>query len=87
MDECARSERDGLPRDGRRAGRGGGRLHIGGIVLLIYRRRTVGPVFAATTENDKFMYVFLVTAICLGIFATMVGAGVFGGDYNYRLGS
>lgn len=57
-----------------------------GIVLLIYRRRTVGPVFAATTENDKFMYVFLVTAICLGIFATMVGAGVFGGDYNYRLG-
>lgn len=57
-----------------------------GIVLLIYRRRTVGPVFAATTDNDKFMYVFLATAICLGIIATMAGAGVFGGDYNYRLG-
>ena len=30
-----------------------------GIVLLIYRRRTVGPVFAATTKNDKVMYLFL----------------------------
>ena len=30
-----------------------------GRALLIYRRRTVGPVFSATTRNDKFIYVFL----------------------------
>jgi respiratory nitrate reductase gamma subunit len=55
-----------------------------GIALLIYRRRTTGPVFAATTKNDKTMYVFLVAAICLGILATMTGAGVLGDGYNYR---
>ena len=55
-----------------------------GIALLIYRRRTTGPVFAATTKNDKTMYVFLVAAICLGIVATMTGAGVLGDGYNYR---
>jgi respiratory nitrate reductase gamma subunit len=55
-----------------------------GVALLIYRRRTSGPVFAATTKNDKAMYVFLVAAICLGVLATMVGAGVLGDGYNYR---
>lgn len=55
-----------------------------GIALLIYRRRTVGPVFAATTRNDKTMYIFLVAAICLGIVTTMVGAGVLGEGHNYR---
>src|SRR5690606_2109931 len=33
-----------------------------GIALLIYRRRTRGPVFMATTVNDKVMYVALVAA-------------------------
>ena len=55
-----------------------------GIVLLIYRRRSVGPVYAATTDNDKFMYIFLVSAICLGVLATLVGAGVLGSGHNYR---
>lgn len=55
-----------------------------GVVLLVYRRRTSGPVFAATTKNDKTMYVFLVAAICLGMVATMTGAGVLGDGYNYR---
>jgi respiratory nitrate reductase gamma subunit len=55
-----------------------------GVALLVYRRRTTGPVFAATTKNDKTMYVFLVAAICLGIVATMTGAGVLGDGYNYR---
>ena len=55
-----------------------------GIVMLIYRRRTVGPVFAATTKNDKVMYIFLVAAICLGLLTTMVGAGVLGEGHNYR---
>jgi nitrate reductase gamma subunit len=55
-----------------------------GIVLLIYRRRTVGPVFAATTRNDKTMYVFLSAAIALGLLTTLVGAGVIGEGHNYR---
>jgi nitrate reductase gamma subunit len=55
-----------------------------GIVLLIYRRRTVGPVFSATTGNDKFMYVFLAAAICLGLITTFYGSGIFGPAYNYR---
>ena len=33
---------------------------LAGISLLIYRRRTTGPVFMATTANDKLMYVVLV---------------------------
>lgn len=57
---------------------------LSGIVLLIYRRRTVGPVFAATTKNDKVMYLFLAGAICLGVVATMTGAGVLGEGHNYR---
>jgi nitrate reductase gamma subunit len=55
-----------------------------GIALLIYRRRTVGPVFAATTRNDKTMYVFLLAAISLGLLTTLVGAGVLGEGHNYR---
>lgn len=58
-----------------------------GVVLLIYRRRTVGPVFLATTKNDKLMYIFLFAAICLGITATILGSGLIPHDaYNYRLG-
>lgn len=61
-----------------------GTATLGGIALLVYRRRTVGPVFAATTRNDKTMYVFLVGAICLGVLTTLVGAGVIGEGHNYR---
>ncbi len=57
---------------------------LSGIVLLIYRRRTVGPVFAATTKNDKVMYLFLAGAIVLGVVATMAGAGLLGDGHNYR---
>ncbi|MCB0918826.1 MAG: respiratory nitrate reductase subunit gamma [Actinobacteria bacterium] len=55
-----------------------------GIVLLIYRRRTVGPVFSATTGNDKFMYLFLVAAILLGLLTTFLAAGFVDHGYNYR---
>ena len=55
-----------------------------GITLLIYRRRTVGPVFSATTKNDKFMYLFLVAAILLGLLTTMLASGLLGTEYNYR---
>ncbi|HEY4614150.1 MAG TPA: respiratory nitrate reductase subunit gamma [Citricoccus sp.] len=41
-----------------------------GVVLLIYRRRTTGPVFMATTANDKVMYVVLVGAILAGLAVT-----------------
>ncbi|HET9348146.1 MAG TPA: respiratory nitrate reductase subunit gamma, partial [Arthrobacter sp.] len=40
---------------------------LGGILLLIYRRRTTGPVFMATTGNDKTMYVVLTAAIVFGL--------------------
>ena len=55
-----------------------------GIALLVYRRRTRGPVFRATTVNDKVMYVFLVAAIAAGLTATTLGSGLFGEAYNYR---
>ncbi|GAA3237244.1 respiratory nitrate reductase subunit gamma [Actinocorallia longicatena] len=56
---------------------------LAGIVLLIYRRRTSGPVFSATTRNDKLMYVFLGGAIAFGLLATLVENGILGG-YDYR---
>ena len=55
-----------------------------GIALLIYRRRTRGPVFMATTVNDKIMYVVLVAAIVAGLCITALGSGVVGEAYNYR---
>ena len=55
-----------------------------GISLLIYRRRTTGPVFMATTANDKLMYVVLVAAIVAGLCATALGSGVVGEEHNYR---
>jgi nitrate reductase gamma subunit len=55
-----------------------------GMAILIYRRRTVGAVFSATTRMDKTMYVFLATVILLGLGNTVV-ANLFG-DYDYRLG-
>ncbi|BBX74931.1 respiratory nitrate reductase subunit gamma [Mycobacterium shinjukuense] len=55
-----------------------------GLALLIYRRRTRGPVFLATTANDKVMYVFLVGAIAAGLYATALGSGVVGEPYDYR---
>lgn len=55
-----------------------------GIGLLIYRRRTRGPVFMATTANDKLMYVVLVAAIVAGLCATALGSGVVGEAYDYR---
>jgi len=56
-----------------------------GVALLIYRRRTTGPVFLATTRNDKLMYVVLVAAIVLGMVATLTcGAYPDGAEHNYR---
>ena len=58
-----------------------------GMVILIYRRRTVGPVFSATTVMDKVMYAFLAAAILLGMWNTIAGSiFTLGGEYNYREG-
>ncbi|GAA0919046.1 respiratory nitrate reductase subunit gamma [Pseudonocardia zijingensis] len=55
-----------------------------GVAILIYRRRTTGPVFMATTRNDKLMYVVLVAAIVVGLTTTLLGAAG-GEEHNYRL--
>ena len=47
------------------------------------RDRTSGPVFRATTRNDKLMYVVLVAAIVAGLTTTLLGAGG-GEEHNYR---
>ena len=71
---------------------GGGGLLAGvatvvGLAILVYRRRTVGPVFSATTVMDKVMYAFLVVAILLGMWNTVAGSILtIGGEYNYREG-
>lgn len=56
---------------------------IAGLIILIYRRRTVGPVFLATTRMDKFMYVMLGAALLFGTAATVMYQ-LFGEGYNYR---
>jgi nitrate reductase gamma subunit len=56
---------------------------LGGLAILIYRRRTVGPVFSATTRNDKLMYAVLALVIVLGLGTTVV-ANLIGGGYDYR---
>jgi nitrate reductase gamma subunit len=57
---------------------------LAGMAILIYRRRTVGPVFSATTGMDKAMYAVLATVILLGLLNTTV-ANVLE-DYDYREG-
>ncbi|HET8660555.1 MAG TPA: respiratory nitrate reductase subunit gamma [Micromonosporaceae bacterium] len=54
-----------------------------GMAILIVRRRLTGPVFAATTKNDKAMYAVLAVVIVLGLLAT-VRANIAGSGYNYR---
>ncbi|MFI6316420.1 respiratory nitrate reductase subunit gamma [Nonomuraea sp. NPDC050556] len=54
-----------------------------GVALLIYRRRTTGPVFMATTRNDKLMYVFLIAAILAGLSTTLLS--FFTHETDYRL--
>ncbi|MFN8029505.1 MAG: respiratory nitrate reductase subunit gamma [Dermatophilaceae bacterium] len=60
---------------------------VAGLAILVYRRRTTGPVFSATTINDKIMYAVLGVVIVLGIWNTIAGSWLqFGGEYNYRSG-
>jgi len=57
---------------------------LAGMLILIYRRRTVGPVFSATTRMDKAMYAVLGTVIVLGLTNTVIANLV--GSYDYRQG-
>ncbi|WP_280457191.1 respiratory nitrate reductase subunit gamma [Nocardia carnea] len=54
-----------------------------GAAILIYRRRTTGPVFSATTRNDKVMYVLLIGTLLLG-FGTTVISNAVGHPHDYR---
>ena len=54
-----------------------------GMAILIYRRRTVGPVFSATTKNDKLMYVVLAATILAGL-GTTVLSNLTGHPHDYR---
>jgi len=55
---------------------------LAGAAILIYRRRTVGPVFSATTRNDKAMYVLLAATILVGLLTTLRGNGPHPHDYR-----
>lgn len=57
---------------------------LAGLIILLYRRRTVGAVFRATTTMDKVMYAFLTVIIVLGLWNT-IASSVFG-HYDYRDG-
>ena len=54
-----------------------------GMSILIYRRRTVGPVFSATTKNDKAMYVVLGATILVGLLTTVL-TNATGHPHDYR---
>jgi len=56
---------------------------LAGLAILVYRRRTVGPVFSATTKNDKFMYVVLTATIVFGLSNTVLG-NIVGEASDYR---
>jgi nitrate reductase gamma subunit len=55
-----------------------------GLAILVYRRRTVGPVFSATTRMDKAMYAVLGLVIVLGMANTVIANAL--SDYDYREG-
>ncbi|MGW0195056.1 respiratory nitrate reductase subunit gamma [Nonomuraea sp. NPDC003201] len=59
-----------------------GLVTLVGLALLIYRRRATGPVFMATTANDKAMYAVLAASIVAGLVTTV--AGYVPSDVSYR---
>ena len=61
-----------------------GVMAVVGAAILIYRRRTTGPVFSATTRNDKAMYLLLVATIVAGLATTLIGT-VADHPHDYRL--
>lgn len=69
-------------------GTAGALMLVTGLVILVYRRRSTGPVFLATTRTDKLMYVMLAASILSGTWATVhtqILAGGFGYDYRQTI--
>ena len=60
-----------------------GFMTLAGVAILVYRRRTTGPVFSATTRNDKLMYLVLVATLVAGLVTTVLG-NVTGHPHDYR---
>ncbi|WP_442941632.1 respiratory nitrate reductase subunit gamma [Nocardia sp. NBC_00416] len=60
-----------------------GAATLAGAAILIYRRRTTGPVFSSTTGNDKIMYVLLIGTLLLG-FGTTVVNNATNHPHDYR---
>ncbi|GAA1804841.1 respiratory nitrate reductase subunit gamma [Agromyces neolithicus] len=56
---------------------------VAGLAILVYRRRTTGAVFLATTVMDKVMYALLGATLVFGSIATIMFQ-VFGPGYEYR---
>ncbi|MCU4295550.1 respiratory nitrate reductase subunit gamma [Brevibacterium permense] len=65
-------------------GLGAAAATVGGLVLLIYRRRTNNRVFGATTRLDKLMYLMLAVVIFAGVYSTIFDSAL--GGYDYREG-
>src|SRR5690625_3433649 len=65
-------------------GLGAAAATIGGLALLIYRRRTNNRVFGATTRLDKLMYLMLSVVILAGVYSTIFDSAL--SDYDYREG-
>jgi nitrate reductase gamma subunit len=57
---------------------------LGGLTMLVIRRRMTKTVLRATTANDKAMYVALAAALALGLSATLWNIG--SPTYDYREG-
>lgn len=65
------------------AGMVAGVMTVVGLALLVARRRSVRPVFRATTPMDKVLYLVLGGTILLGVSNTLWG-NVVNGPYDYR---
>lgn len=65
-------------------GLGAAAATVGGLALLIYRRRTNNRVFGATTRLDKLMYLMLSIVILAGVYSTIFDSAL--GGYDYREG-
>lgn len=55
-----------------------------GLMVMVFRRRTNKSVFAATTANDKIMYIALMAVIVFGIAVTIISAMQGHHGHNYR---
>ena len=62
-----------------------GAMALVGLVMLVYRRRTVRSVFKATTPMDKVMYLLLGAVILLGCWNTFASVVLHSSEhFNYR---